>query len=113
MAVEFLVACLQHYRQHDQNTALAPRPLWAVSPPNCSSRQSASELTDILLDDPIRSALRGKVRDIGWQAFVEGGLEEMDRLANQVDAVANGSFETSTLDKWWDGIGDDRTQWTA
>ena len=112
--VAMIVACIRRYREH----CMAPhshQPLKVIRPADIVWPIPVEERIAMLLEDAVRSALRGKVRDIGWKAFTAGGLAKMQKAAAAVeDAMPDcQSFAGSTLDHWWDGIGSGRDQWTA
>lgn len=120
--VDVIVACLRAYKAHRER----PRPVRENADPNAgifvlqagdlTKALSPEGAVESLLKDPVRSALRGKVREVGFRAFLRGGRDEMERIAHIVeDAMPEAvSFGGATLDKWWDGIGAEQgVPWTA
>jgi hypothetical protein len=65
-----------------------------------------------LLADPVRSALRGRVREIGQALMTRGGLPLMRAMADEVEK-RNIPFAGDTLDKWWHGISNGRQMWVS
>jgi hypothetical protein len=108
-----LVEIVHRYRQHNEElrqqragkvnmstgvvdvsvgvlTALCNKPRWALA-------------LDEVKRDPVRFALRASAREMGWQAYADGGLELMQQVCNLTGEAG------AIVDKWWDGIGD----WSA
>lgn len=98
-----IVNCLRRYRQwRDQKAGNPdPRPIADRIRP-IGQRDMFAEMER----NPFWYALRSEVRDVGWNAFVSGGMRAMHDIERQVDEAANdGEWSVSVLDKWWDGIG--------
>jgi len=117
MSAPVIAACLSRYRQHvlDQDAEVGRKraaseplpPLTVLSFQDLIRERSPEERVESLLQDPIRSALKGKVRDLGWHLWLRGGVDRMREVSDQVEDLCPGfsTFAGSTLDKWWDGIG--------
>ena len=120
MPVEMLVFCLRRYGEHRAAKFAAPSAVPQESLADVLSagailnRTEAASLASAL-SDPIRSTLRLTVRDIGWRIFTNGGIKEMERVAELVvEAMPDQpTLALSTLDKWWDGIGSAKNQWLS
>jgi hypothetical protein len=67
-------------------TALYNKPRWALA-------------LDEVKRDPVRFALRDSAREIGWQAYADGGLELMQQICGLTEEAG------ATVNKWWDRIG--------
>jgi hypothetical protein len=72
---------------------MPPPPLW-------SSRMKAAA------EDGIEQSLLASIREEGWRAFAEGGLDAMLHLADR--ACGDDLRLLALLDRHWDGIGTDR-----
>jgi hypothetical protein len=57
-------------------------------------------------EDGVEQSLVASIREEGWRAFAEGGLEAMRELADR--ACGDNGYLLSILDGRWDGIGTDR-----
>jgi len=109
MSAAVIIECIQEYDRHR-----APRTggLRVVSPAGRSVPTAAEQVAS-LLDNPVRAALRGKVRDIGWVAFASGGRAGLQRLYDAVCDESGSARVSSVLDKWFNGIGDEAERWVA
>ena len=67
-------------------TALYNKPRWALA-------------LDEVKRDPVRFALRASAREMGWQAYADGGLELMRQVCGLTEEAG------AIVDKWWDRIG--------
>ena len=79
-------------------------------------RESAATQVELLLEHPVRSALKGEVREIGWRVSATGGLAAMRALCEQVEAAmgSDGEWAGNTLEAWWHRIGSpERGVWLA
>jgi 2,4-dienoyl-CoA reductase-like NADH-dependent reductase (Old Yellow Enzyme family) len=65
-----------------------------------------------LLADPVRSVLRGKVREIGQALMARGGMALMREMADEVEKT-DIPFAGDTLDKWWNGISNGKQIWAS
>jgi len=63
-----------------------------------------------LLAQPMRAALRSRVKDFGESAFIRGGLPEMHRLMRQVEDRAPDDYAVGLVNQWWHGIGAERAR---
>jgi hypothetical protein len=128
MSAEMIATCLGRYRQHciaqDEEEA---RKRVAGEPPErfqvltiaelCRERSPEERIADIL-KDPVRSALKGYVRERGWKLWFKGGTAAMQKVSDKVEDLCPNfpTFAGATLDKWWDGIGnldDPKGMWVA
>lgn len=112
-----IAACLNRYREHciqQDEAQKAERLAGATMEPfkvldfsEITRQPSPEERVAILLEDPVRSALRGKVREIGWRLWIGGGTDLMREVSDEVEdlCAGRGTFAGATLDRWWDGIG--------
>jgi hypothetical protein len=112
-----IAALLTQYRQHcreldqvaaEKRAAGEPRePLRIMNFSEITRERSPEERVEDLLRDPIRSALKGRVREIGWKLWIKGGTDLMTTVSDRVQDLCPEfpSFAGSTLDKWWDEIG--------
>ena len=57
-------------------------------------------------EDGIEQSLLASIREEGWRAFAEGGLDAMRQLADR--ASGEDDRRLTILDHQWDGIGTDR-----
>lgn len=113
-----IAACMAAYRQHcmaqdaeDARKRAAGEPLpplQVLSITELCRERSPEERVAGILADPVRSALKGYVRERGWKLWMNGGVDLMHEVSDQVEDLCPGfpTFAGSTLDKWWDGIGD-------
>jgi hypothetical protein len=118
MSAEMIAACMAAYRQHciaqdeedaRKRAAGEPRaPIVVLTIRDLMRERSAEERVETLLKDPIRSALKGKVRAIGWGIWRKGGTDGMQKVSDRVEDLCPDfpTFAGAALDKWWDGIGD-------
>ena len=104
--VDLIVGCLERYREHDAAPSLSGS-LPITSPAEIVWPIPVGDQLASLLADPIRSALRGRVRDIGWRIFTRDGLSGMHAAMGEVEQAMPDcpSWAGSTLDHWWNGIG--------
>jgi hypothetical protein len=56
-------------------------------------------------EDGVEQSLVASIREEGWRALAEGGLEAMRDLADR--ACGDNGYLLSILDRRWDGIGTD------
>jgi len=81
-------------RSLDQILAMVPLPpLWRL-------RMKAAG------EHGVEQALLASIRDEGWRAFAQGGLDAMRELADR--ASGEDGLMLTILDREWDGIGTDR-----
>jgi len=64
------------------------------------------ELFRPVAEDSVVQSLVASIREEGWRAFAEGGLEAMRELADR--ACGDDGVLLTILDPRWDGIGTDR-----
>ena len=117
LTTAMIAACLARYRQHcieqdeqdraDRAAGKPLPPLQVLTIEDLMRERPLEERVANLLSDPLRSALRGKVREYGWRIWIEGGLDAMQKASDAVEDLCPGfaNFAGATLDKWWDGIG--------
>jgi uncharacterized membrane-anchored protein len=112
--VSVITECLRVYSQHLQERAKKPKPLAAIEPVNFDQFERSMSVEGqvaAMLKDPVRSALKGRVRELGYLLLAEGGRGAMDRVAGQVEEAGG---DGAVLDKWWDGISiEDKGTWVA
>jgi hypothetical protein len=68
------------------------------------------------IDDPIGHALRDGVTKLGKCLFAcTGSLAALEKTCERVAArdPAYWALRADIIDKWWDGIGDERGRWAA
>ncbi len=113
-----IAACMAAYRQHciaqdeevkRKRAAGEPLPPFEVlTIADLCRERSPEERVAGLLKDPVRSALKGYVRERGLKLWINGGTDLMQTVSDRVEDLCPGfsNFAGATLDKWWDGIGD-------
>ena len=115
MSVEMIVLCLRRYGEHRTGReASRERLADFLSAGTILNRTEVDALTNTLRD-PVASSLQLRVRDIGWKLWANGGTKEMQRVADLVAEAMpdHPELALSTLGKWWDGIGSDKSRWLA
>jgi hypothetical protein len=108
MSVALIVACLRRYRSHlDEAGPVKSLEHITIDAALAKRALSPEHKIESTLSNPVRSALRGIVREAGWQIFARGGIKEMHRVAAEVEQAMpeNRTFAGAVLDKWWDQIG--------
>jgi hypothetical protein len=68
------------------------------------------------IDDPIGHALRDGVTKLGKCLFARtGSLAALEKTCERVAArdPAYWALRADIIDKWWDGVGDERGRWAA
>lgn len=114
--------CLRRYRRHIRDTEEARRRSPESVEPfrlrifdEITASRDPTEPGEEVMEDPVRAGLLGVVRDLGWQYFVAGGTVLMKKLADEVEALMTDApaFAGSTIDSWWDGIGNSKDAWYA
>lgn len=102
--VQVAATALRRYLDHrvEQQKNAPDIRLRALTWDDLTRQWSADDLVNEILKDPVRSALRGAVRDRPWRAFGEGGMAAVTEFASDVEAAGgNGAI----LDRWLDGVG--------
>lgn len=113
--VQIVLECLRRYREH-QDSAILPR---SESPRLQNGRQfmagldfSPRGIVDELFDNPARTILRLRVREVAWSAYAAGGMRELRRLFDAVEIADESAGDV--LDKWLNGLGSDEGgRWAA
>jgi hypothetical protein len=105
MSAKVIAECLQRYSNHmGGQEASRAHAGWERE-----LDRSVKGTIDEMLRDPVRYALRGCIRDAGWQAFHEGGVAAMHDLENDVLVLfpteERRNWVSAILDKWWNGVG--------
>jgi hypothetical protein len=78
-----------------------PPPLWI------SRLQKAAE-------DGVAESLRASIREEGWAAYAQGGLDAMQALCDAIEGHPKGGIRFAVrLDNAWDNIGCSRGLWVA
>lgn len=112
--VEIITTVLRRYREYLDNLPEESSEIRLVKP---SSFNLLS--VDSMIDDDLRKSewniFRSIVREEGWRVFANGGVAALHDVADQVEEAFGDrdSWHISVLDKWFDGIGSDKSQWTA
>lgn len=114
-----LVAMLEAYDAHQKALALsasdedAQLKIMRVGdlrsiPPRWRSRM------DRAAKDGVRESLHASIREEGWAAYAQGGLDAMHALLAAVESHPKGSNRYGArLDKLWDNIGGKDGMWVA
>ena len=111
--IAIVVLCLQHYREHKRAMRATPPTGMPLRFHAATGELPSPEaVVESLLADPVRSALRGKVREIGQALMTRGGLSLMHAMADEVEKSDIPSAG-ATLDKWWNGISNGKQIWAS
>jgi hypothetical protein len=64
--------------------------------------------------DGVAESLRASIREEGWAAYAQGGLDAMHALYDAIEGHPKGGIRFAVrLDKVWDNIGGSRGMWVA
>jgi hypothetical protein len=64
--------------------------------------------------DGVHESLRASIREEGWAAYAQGGLDAMHTLSDAIERHPNGGTRYAVrLDKAWDNIGGSHGNWVA
>ena len=65
-------------------------------------------------EDGVAESLRASIREEGWAAYAQGGLDAMRALYDAIEGHPKGGIRFAVrLDKAWDNIGCSRGLWVA
>ena len=110
--VEVLIEIMRRFAQHcadpaNMGTVLEDAESWSERMAEGAKQRTASAMIGADLRDPIYTALLYVAREIGWHAYVSGGLMEMACMIQEVreQLGPDEKVYADILDRWWDQVG--------